>query len=301
MCDHCGLGRLSKRDVLTKNEFTPAEERVFQTFLDDYVSALRPLEEDIEAFVAQASDSDLASLESIRSEIQARAGVYTADFDTVFRTNGEEGAAVGRQLAANRQSLDVDFEIVPQRTLDIINEWSSTAAESTLETITEDSARWLRGAHEDGLSIDDIAEQLNDELFEGRLEGYVAERASRTGVVATSNAGNHSAIQDSSAIAEEWVASLDGRERPDHGEADGQIVPVDTAFQVGGVYMQHPGDPTAPVGQIANCRCTVVPVFADQLTDEELDAIESGERIKIVLSGRSRKIAPDGSTEPLTG
>lgn len=279
MCEHCGLGRLSKRDALAKNEFTPAEERVFQTFLDDYVDALRPLEDDIEAFVAQASDADLESLNAIRSEIDSRAGVYTADFDAVFRTNGESGAAVGRQLAASRQSLDIDFEIVPQRTLDVIDEWASTAAESTLETITEDSARWLRGAHEDGLGIDDIAEQLNDELFEGRLEGYVAERASRTGVVASSNAGNHSAIQDSSAIGEEWITSLDGRERDDHAEADGQIVPVDTAFIVGGVTMQHPGDPTAPVGQIANCRCTVVGRFADELTEAQVEAIEAGERI----------------------
>jgi len=278
-CRCCSPTRFTKRRVFSKTDFSPEEERAFQFFLDEYRDRLGPVESDIESWLAGATDGDLSSLQSIRSELEQRVGVYTADFDVLFREGGERGIEAGRQLAARRYNLDVAFDVVPQRAIDIVDEWAGVAAESTLETITEDSARWLRGAHEEGLGIDDIAEQLNDELFEGRLEDYVAERAARTGTVSTSNAGAHSAIEDSSAVAEQWLTAVDGRERSDHGEADGQVVAVDNTFAVGGVFLQHPGDPTAPVGQIANCRCSILPVFADELTHDQLAAIEAGERI----------------------
>jgi len=140
----------------------------------------------------------------------------------------------------------VAFDVVPDRTLDILDEWVDVAAGSTLETITEDSARWLRGAHKDGLSIPDIADKLNDELYDGRLEGYVAERAARTGTISTSNAGAHSAHEDAdSVVGEQWLTSIDGRERDSHAQAHQQVVAVGTSFEVGGVYLDHPGDPRA--------------------------------------------------------
>ena len=278
-CRCCSPQHHTKRRVFSKRDFSPEQERAFQFFLDEYRDRLGPVENDIESWLAGATDADLSSLQSIRSELEQRTGVYTADFDVLFREGGERGIEAGRQVAARRHNLDIAFDVVPQRTIDIIDEWAGVAAESTLETITEDSARWLRGAHEEGLGIDDIADQINSELFDGRLEDYVAERAARTGTVATSNAGSHSAIEDSSAVAEQWLTAVDGRERSDHGEADGQVVAVDNTFAVGGVFLQHPGDPTAPVGQIANCRCSILPVFADELTHEQLAAIEAGERI----------------------
>lgn len=272
----------TRRRVLTKQDLSPEEERVFQLFLEEYREALGPLEDDIATWVNGATDEDLASLESIRTELSRRIGDYTRDFEAVFREGGRRGAEAGRELAARRYQLDVALDIVPNRTLEQIDDWVEEAAGSTLETITEDATRWLRGAHEEGLGIDDIADRLNDELFEGRLEDYVAERAARTGTISTSNAGSHSAFEDADAVVgEEWLAASDERTRDDHAEADGQIVPVDTSFEVGGNYLEHPGDPNGPVGEIVNCRCSLIPRFSDEFTDDELDALESGERLNV--------------------
>lgn len=269
---------LRKRRVCCKQDFGPEEERAFTWLLDEYVTALDPVEDDIAAFVDDADD--LGDLETIRAELQSRTGAYTGDFETVFREGGERGAVAGRTLAARRNEFDIAFDVVPEETLDILDEWSETAAESTLETITEDSARWLRGTYEEGLGVDDIADQLNDELFAGRLEDHVAERAARTATISSSNAGNHSAMQDAEGvIGEEWLTTLDGRERDTHANADGQIVAVGTSFEVGGVLLDHPGDPTGPLEEIANCRCTATPVFADDLTDDELESLQAGERL----------------------
>ena len=215
MCEACGGRQLTKRRVLSKVEFSPEVERVFQTFLDDYIDAVQPVENDIEAF---------------------------------------------------------------------LDEWVDVAAGSTLETITEDSARWLRGAHKDGLSIPDIADKLNDELYDGRLEGYVAERAARTGTISTSNAGAHSAHEDAdSVVGEQWLTSIDGRERDSHAQAHQQVVAVGTSFDVGGVYLDHPGDPLAPVSEIANCRCATAAVFADQLSESQLETIQNGGRVTVAI------------------
>jgi hypothetical protein len=64
-------------------------------------------------------------------------------------------------------------------------------------------------------------------------------------------------------LRKEWVAAEDERTREDHLEADGQIVGMDDAFDVGGVAMMYPGDPSAPVEQIANCRCVSAYIVDD--------------------------------------
>jgi len=285
---------------LHKQDFGPEEERAFNWFLDGYREALGPLEDDIEAWVDSASTDDLASLDPIRAELESRIGDYTSDFNIVFSEGGRRGAEAGRTLAARRHQLDVAFDIVPDRTLNTIDDWAEEAAGSTLETITEDSTRWLRGAHKEGLDIDEITERLNGDLFDGRLEDYVARRAARTGTIATSNTGSHSAYQDAeSVIAEEWLATSDDRTRDSHAAANGQIVLIDSTFEVGGVYMDHPGDPSAPVGEIANCRCAIVPVFADDLTEDELETIQSGRRIRKIGVDETVKILDDGSYQPL--
>lgn len=56
----------------------------------------------------------------------------------------------------------------------------------------------------------------------------------------------------------EWSTVLDGRERPDHAAADGQVVGFDEPFRVGSVSMLHPGDVNAPAEQVVNCRCVVL-------------------------------------------
>lgn len=55
-----------------------------------------------------------------------------------------------------------------------------------------------------------------------------------------------------------WVTRVDGRERPDHLHADGEIVASNEKFEVGGFAMDIPGDPKAPAKERVRCRCTTV-------------------------------------------
>ena len=63
-----------------------------------------------------------------------------------------------------------------------------------------------------------------------------------------------------------WVSVQDDRTRDAHLLMDGVVVPINDKFEVPatsqseGAFMEYAGDPSAPVGQVANCRCTVMPV-----------------------------------------
>ena len=64
---------------------------------------------------------------------------------------------------------------------------------------------------------------------------------------------------------QEWIATHDGRTRPAHSDADGQVVPIGAPFVVGGQLMAYPGDPNGGASNTVNCRCAV-----GLLTPEEM-------------------------------
>lgn len=55
-----------------------------------------------------------------------------------------------------------------------------------------------------------------------------------------------------------WVSRRDPKVRPTHVEADGQTVPKEVAFNVGGALLMYPGEKGEPPEEIANCRCVMV-------------------------------------------
>lgn len=54
----------------------------------------------------------------------------------------------------------------------------------------------------------------------------------------------------------------DSHTRPDHRQADGQIVPLLSPFIVGESALMYPGDKAGPPEQVINCRCTAAVVEA---------------------------------------
>ena len=264
---------------LYKDRFGPEEQQAYEWLLENYRSAIDGLGDDIVQAVTRG-DVDLSTLSGIRAVLEPRIGDYRSEIAVVMQEGTQRGAQAGRQLAARRHSLDIAFDVVPAETLEEFQQWSEEAADHVLETITDDVTRYVRGAHEEGLDIDDITDGIRDDVMEGRLETWQAERTARTATVASSNAGNHSAHADAdSVVGEQWLATADDRTRDHHSVADGQVVAVGQRFEVGGEYLRYPGDPQVSASNIVNCRCTVTPVYADDLTASQLEAVQSGGRV----------------------
>lgn len=114
------------------------------------------------------------------------------------------------------------------------------------------------------LSPDQIDSMV--ERYRANFIRYRAETIARTeGVKVTSLARQEALTQsvEDLQIAPErlsrvWRSTMDSRVRDSHAAMDGQEVGMNEPFVSGnGNYLMYPGDPSAPIEEVANCRCTV--------------------------------------------
>jgi len=73
--------------------------------------------------------------------------------------------------------------------------------------------------------------------------------------VSSFNSGAHTAALLSGKITKTWVSQRDAKVRITHRKLDGDTVRIDEPFFVEGIPIRFPGDPTAPLHLIMQCRC----------------------------------------------
>jgi hypothetical protein len=162
--------------------------------------------------------------------------------------------------------------------------------EATLITATtkDQISRLLQQAKIEGWSMSEIEKQLGatfdrflgedtkltDEeraWFTERNVPYRLENIARTESIRASNTGTYDLMREWGVPQIEWLATMDPpRARENHMDMNGHVVNVGDPFQVpsadgGMTRMMYPGDPDAPIGETANCRCTTVPVGIDEI------------------------------------
>ena len=114
-----------------------------------------------------------------------------------------------------------------------------------------------------GKGIDEITDDLCDKLC--TLNGNRMTTFARTAMTGAQNAGRQELMEEAEdagiRVKKRWVATLDSRTRDTHQELDGQEVPVDEPFEVDGMEIMYPGDPSAEAELVYNCRCTMIEVY----------------------------------------
>jgi SPP1 gp7 family putative phage head morphogenesis protein len=100
--------------------------------------------------------------------------------------------------------------------------------------------------------------------FLERLPANRTEMIARTETIRASNAGAEALYRDWGVTQKQWLATQDDRTRPDHLDADGQVVGMEESFSVGGEGLMYPGDPSGSPDNTINCRCTVLPVMVNE-------------------------------------
>jgi len=140
---------------------------------------------------------------------------------------------------------------------------------------TEGTWARARGQLIEGFSAGESIEELSARLTS--VTDWSASRAAtvaRTEIISASNAGALAEVRTVNPDAsKQWMATKDNRTREWHREADGETVPLDGTFTVGGEELDFPGDPTGRADNIINCRCTMsynVPKQALRVAVEEL-------------------------------
>tara|TARA_R110000765_G_scaffold379430_1_gene470428 strand:+ start:115 stop:672 length:558 start_codon:yes stop_codon:yes gene_type:complete len=119
----------------------------------------------------------------------------------------------------------------------------------------------------------------------GYSRGIRTEMIARTETLSASNQGALFSYQQNSQVVEKkWLTSMDGRERDAHHDANGQIVPVDSPFLVGGESLQAPGV-GGSAANVINCRCTTSPIIQKSLPMKTWEAPTDGIRVQKELNG----------------
>lgn len=121
-----------------------------------------------------------------------------------------------------------------------------------------------------GETIPKLATRLADSVGDKNRKSAI--RNARTMMTGAENAGRVDSYKRAQNMGidlkQEWVAVLDGRTRHEHRLLDGQVRKVGEPFEVEGMTIRFPGDPTAPARLVYNCRCTLI----SQLKGFEIDS-----------------------------
>lgn len=175
--------------------------------------------------------------------------------DVYIEASREAAKAFGLGL----DSTSVDRADVQQ----YLREAESRLKEPIANRLLADAWEGMREQLAQGVSLGEAIPAMATRLRQiERISEVRATLIARTEVVGANNGGALTSTRELPAELQpglkQWVATLDNRTRPDHAEADGQIVGLNEPFIVGGEELDFPGDPSGSAAQTANCRCTFV-------------------------------------------
>lgn len=262
---------MSLIDSLTPSDLEPPSADQIADHLDSHTEVLaRAIEAELRRLVREAVQAyfgsmtaagDNAALDSIVSGwqtfVQGRVGPYVAGL-------WRDGAVVAHLSATKSKAAP---ETLP---LPVEQNWAAVTNEAavrhmglaTNRLVGVGNSVWsqVRTTLEMGTAQGLTGEALKNNVQQvmGTTE-FRADTIARTEVIGAYNAGDYASAQalgDYGPKFKMWAAVLDTRTRETHAEADGQVVPFDEPFTVGGEQLMHPLDAGASPENVVNCRCT---------------------------------------------
>lgn len=244
----------------------------------------RVWEKRIRRLFERQAKSTLARLEAKRGRQAAGRGEVRALADEVFdpqhwivetvdeaRTLYEQTAATAGGLMAARFGLAFDLDAA------YVAEFIDARANMLAGQVTDTTYQAIKAALAEGVQagegIPDLAARLRH-VFDQASQARAVTIARTEVISAYNGAGTAvaSAYGPEVVAGQEWIATRDSRTREQHLERDGEVVPVGRPFSGG---LAYPGDPSAPAGEIVNCRCTVA-----FLTPDEMHERGAGRQVK---------------------
>ena len=167
-------------------------------------------------------------------------------------------AAFERQARTilGRSGVDVTWDLVEPRAVEVLREVSFTASRSLVERVTGDVRGVLVQGFEGGLGTREIGRNLRSAIDD--ISSRQAEGIARTEVNSAANRGNFLAMEEAQVEYVQWIAAQDSRTRPSHVAHHGLVVRRGERFPNG---LRHPGDRDGAVGEWVACRCAGAAYF----------------------------------------
>ena len=145
-----------------------------------------------------------------------------------------------------------------------VKEAVKTQTVNFAEKVNETTENKLKDSLAEGISANENKEDLTKRVKKIFVEATTtrAKMIAETEATKAINGGRQLGFTQSDVIEKkEWITLLDGRERAAHADADGQVVAVDKAFNVGGEELEYPADPSGSAENVVNCRCRMIPII----------------------------------------
>lgn len=237
---------------------------------------LRRLEELAEGYVIQVITQVAEKYAAILEDSAPQPQILTAAAD-LSGMAGDANAALAETVRPLVGEIYLSGRgVVRSRIIDAtgvqIPPIHSTEAEAYLRTlgpvfdeIGEDLWDTTRSELADGYAAGESIPQLAQRVRgAARKSVKTSTLVARSAVVSAANKGSMDMARASGLeMAKEWMSTPDSRTRPTHHAADGQYVPINGEFFVGGYRCDYPGEWTLPPQERYNCRCTVGFVIPD--------------------------------------
>ncbi|UQA95625.1 phage minor head protein [Streptomyces halobius] len=270
---------------------------------DRLEDALTAAEEDIAAAVSEALTEVAAEF---TAALNAADELVAARFSVarISRMWSQRVPRLVRRLlgvaetAANRSAEDVDaplpddWDNLPGRHEDGRNLPASLGdyAERTEhllraigDRLSDVAARELAAGLDAGEDMEQLRARLRAvfaregaQLGDAREERIARTEAARAWNTATLAAGRDLAAPDRP-LVKQWLTRRDTRVRDAHATMNGQLRLLDEPFNLGGVRMSAPSDPTAPPELVINCRCVLALARAERTAAYESKAPQRGD------------------------
>ena len=126
-------------------------------------------------------------------------------------------------------------------------------------------SRLIEKGREDNLTLPQIAKLVSDNYLPiSRSRAALIARTETHNAASFANHSYHKTVEEDLGLKmlKKWVSTSDGRTRPTHAAANGQIVDMNEDLTVGGMPMGYAGDPKGGVANVINCRCVII--YADE-------------------------------------
>lgn len=183
---------------------------------------------------------------------------WTDDVDTILTTIGRIGESAWNETSGTPNVSRHAFLVAQlAQTKNYLVRIPDEVANLVFAEIT-DAMNAGADVPEVARRVDNALSWTGSENWPNRAKVIAVTETTRARNAGTQGAGAEMARVTGRILMKTWRTEHDDRVRATHRAVDGDTVPFYMPFIVGGFPMMYPGDETAPVEEVANCRCDLV-------------------------------------------
>jgi uncharacterized protein with gpF-like domain len=222
-------------------------------------------------------------LAELLRRVNDRLNKVTAEFKTIadeaMIDAAKRGAAIG--MAGNSAGAVMSMVEIDPQLLNALADYRADLIKGVTDSCRDKITSIIRRSILTGKSLADVQKQIGTVLPKGK--GIMKNIAWRSETILRTEYGHilgkagQLSMEKSAEVVpglmKKWVIRAQGKGgtsvRPSHLAANGQTVPVNEPFIVGGEKLMYPHDPAGSAGNIINCQCASIPVVPDEQPQED--------------------------------